>query len=105
MPLNEPLRSVGDLKDSYSTSGKEIRKFAEIDLGSLEFEYSLLSNNRHSFKSKSGIPNIKVVPTNQKFNGLCSIYNVVPSSSTWKDKDISLYDNASTIIIINNNRT
>lgn len=35
--LTEPLRSVGDLKDSYSTSGKEIRKFAEVDLGSLEW--------------------------------------------------------------------
>lgn len=87
LPLSEPLRSVGDLKDSYSTSGKEIRKFAEVDLGSLEWQFEV-SGGANIFYATNQLPLMK--DTTKLI--LCSKY--ITSNKLYPFEDKVIYTTA-----------
>lgn len=69
--------------DTYEADGTVTRRYGVVDLGSLSWTYTAMSNNRSCFYTD--IASLKIPATTEPLNAICSKFQAVSLSASWVD--------------------
>jgi len=82
IPLDEPLRSVGDVHD-YIDAKNVHRAMGCVDLGELDWDMTTTNvDSKKRLRSRSLVGKIKDITYNETMNAYCSQYPIVKSSTS-----------------------
>lgn len=99
--INESVYNYIDLEKKQF-----VKRVGKVDLGTLEWYKSELTNNRWCFRTNSIVDLKDTKGVDIPINAICSLYNATSQASTWGDKNIAYYNTSgNTIAVMNNDYT